>query len=49
MAYKASFGALEIHKGGVWQDIGRPEDHEDEAHPLSVDPIVEQVARIHLP
>lgn len=49
MAYKAAFGALEIHKGGVWQDIGRPEDHEDEAHPLSVDPIVEQVARIHLP
>ena len=26
MAYKAGFGALEIHKGGVWQDIGRPED-----------------------
>lgn len=49
MAYKAAFGALEIHKGGVWQDIGRPEDHEDETHPLSVDPIVEQVARIHLP
>ena len=49
MAYKAAFGALEIHKGGVWQDIGRPEDHVDEAHPLSVDPIVEQVARIHLP
>ena len=49
MAYKASFGALEIHKGGVWQDIGRPEDHEGETHPLSIDPIVEQVARIHLP
>ena len=48
MAYKASFGALEIHKGGVWQDIGRPEDHEGETHPLSIDPIVEQVARIHL-
>ena len=49
MAYKAGFGALEIHKGGVWQDIGRPEDHEGETHPLSIDPIVEQVARIHLP
>lgn len=49
MAYKAAFDALEIHKGGVWQNIGRPEDHVDEAHPLSVDPIVEQVARIHLP
>lgn len=43
------FGALEIYKGGVWQDIGDPQDHSDEAHPLAVDPIVEQVARIDLP
>lgn len=49
MAYKAGFDALEIYKGGVWQDIGRPEDHEGETHPLAIDPIVEQVARIHLP
>lgn len=49
MDYKARFGALEIYKGGVWQDIGRPEDHEGETHPLSIDPIVEQVARISLP
>ncbi|WBU64419.1 arginyltransferase [Paracoccus aerodenitrificans] len=49
MDYKAKFGALEIYKGGVWQDIGNPADHCDEAHPLAVDPIVEQVARIDLP
>ena len=49
MAYKAGFSALEIYKGGVWQDIGRPEDHEGDIHPLAIDPIVEQVARIHLP
>ncbi|WBU55892.1 arginyltransferase [Paracoccus sediminicola] len=49
MDYKARFGALEIYKGGVWQDIGNPADHCDEAHPLAVDPIVEQVARIDLP
>ncbi|NHF73367.1 arginyltransferase [Paracoccus xiamenensis] len=49
MDYKARFGALEIYKGGVWQDIGNPADHSDEAHPLAVDPIVEQVARIDLP
>ena len=49
MDYKARFGALEIYKGGVWQDIGDPQDHSDEAHPLAVDPIVEQVARIDLP
>ncbi|MDP5307713.1 arginyltransferase [Paracoccus spongiarum] len=49
MDYKARFSALEIYKGGVWQEIGRPDDHSNEAHPLSVDPIVEQVARIALP
>lgn len=49
MDYKARFSALEIYKGGVWQNIGDPADHGNEAHPLSVDPIVEQVARISLP
>lgn len=49
MDYKASFNALEIYKGGAWQDIGNPSDHESETHPLAIDPIVEQVARIHLP
>lgn len=49
MDYKARFSALEIYKGGVWQNIGDPQDHSNEAHPLSVDPIVEQVARIALP
>ena len=49
MDYKARFSALEIYKGGAWQDIGDPRDHSSEAHPLSVDPIVEQVARIALP
>lgn len=49
MGYKANFGALEIYKGGRWQDIGTPEDHSGETHPLSVDPIAEQVARIQLP
>ncbi|WP_299364579.1 arginyltransferase [uncultured Paracoccus sp.] len=49
MAYKARFSALEIYKGGVWQDMGDPQAHESDIHPLSVDPIVEQVARIDLP
>jgi arginine-tRNA-protein transferase len=49
MGYKAKFGALEIYKGGQWQDIGDPADHKAELHPLSVDPIAEQVARITLP
>lgn len=49
MGYKATFPALEIFKGGRWQDIGDPADHRAELHPLSVDPIAEQVARISLP
>ncbi|WP_343082084.1 arginyltransferase [Ostreiculturibacter nitratireducens] len=49
MGYKSNFNALEIYKGGRWQDIGEPEDHSAETHPLSVDPIAEQVARIELP
>jgi leucyl-tRNA---protein transferase len=49
MGYKATFPALEIYKGGQWQDIGNPSEHRAELHPLSVDPIAEQVARINLP
>ncbi|WP_142661522.1 arginyltransferase [Paracoccus laeviglucosivorans] len=49
MDYKAKFSALEIYKGGVWQPIGDPAQHSSDIHPLSVDPIVEQVARITLP
>ena len=49
MGYKANFAALEIYKNGRWQDIGDPAEHSSEMHPLSVDPIAEQVARIALP
>lgn len=49
MGYKANFSALEIYLGGRWQDIGDPESHKAETHPLSTDPIAEQVARISLP
>lgn len=49
MGYKASFSGLEIYKSGDWQPIGDPKSHEAETHPLSVDPIAEQVAKITLP
>ena len=49
MGYKAKFAALEIYKQGVWQDIGDPAQHTASTHPLSTDPIAEQVARINLP
>ncbi len=49
MGYKAKFSALEIFQGGQWRDIGNPADHVADTHPLSVDPIAEQVARLSLP
>ena len=49
MGYKAGFDALEIYKNGRWQDLGDPAEHSGETHPLSVEPIAEQVARIALP
>lgn len=49
MGYKAGFSGLEIYKGGQWQPIGDIEAHAADLHPLSVDPIAEQVARISLP
>ncbi|OWJ80564.1 MULTISPECIES: arginyltransferase [Haematobacter] len=49
MGYKANFDALEVYIGGRWQPIGDPEDYSSDTHPLSVDPIAEQVAKISLP
>ena len=49
MGYKAGFSALEIYKGGEWVAMGNPASHVADLHPLSVDPIAEQVARISLP
>lgn len=49
MGYKSRFAALEIYKAGAWRDIGPVQAHSCDTHPLSVDPIAEQVARITLP
>ena len=49
MGYKSKFSALEVYQGGHWHDIGDPTDYSANIHPLSVDPIAEQVARISLP
>lgn len=49
MSYKARFSALEIYKGGEWCDLASPGKISSETHPLSTDPIAEQVARINLP
>jgi arginine-tRNA-protein transferase len=49
MGYKAGFPALEVYVGGQWQDLGSPEDYSNTTHPLSTDPIAQQVAQITLP
>ena len=49
MGYKSRFNALEIFKSDRWEPLGDPERHDAETHPLSTDPIAEQVARLDLP
>ncbi|MBS1303565.1 arginyltransferase [Loktanella sp. SALINAS62] len=49
MGYKANFDALEVFRDGAWQPIGDPDGYDGALHPLSTDPIAEQVARIELP
>ncbi|SFL88706.1 arginyltransferase [Shimia aestuarii] len=49
MGYKAGFSGLEVYAGGQWQRMHTPEDFDAELHPLSTDPIAEQVANISLP
>jgi arginine-tRNA-protein transferase len=49
MGYKAGFSGLELHVGGQWEAMRDPEDYSAQAHPLSNDPISEQVAGITLP
>lgn len=49
MGYKARFSGLEIYHGGEWQPLADPAAYSADTHPLSNDPISEQVANIHLP
>lgn len=49
MGYKAKFSGLEVYMGGAWQSMRNPEAFKPEQHPLSNDPIAEQVANIALP
>ena len=49
MGYKANFAALEVYSDGRWQPIGDPDAYSSATHPLSTDPIAEQVAQISLP
>lgn len=49
MDYKAKYKGLELYHGGNWQPLQDPATYDAETHPLSTDPIAEQVARITLP
>lgn len=49
MGYKSSFSALEVYSRGIWKSLDDAQGFAAETHPLSVDPISEQVARINLP
>ncbi len=49
MDYKSRFSALEIYHKGEWRKYEETENLIADTHPLSTDPIAEQVARISLP
>lgn len=49
MGYKSAFSGLEVYSGGEWQRMRDPADYHAKRHPLSNDPIAEQVANISLP
>lgn len=49
MGYKSRFPALEVYRDGEWHELGDPDEYSSRTHPLSTDPIAEQVAQISLP
>ncbi len=49
MGYKSKFSGLEVYTGGEWVEMNDPEAFSSDTHPLSTDPIAEQVANIQLP
>jgi arginine-tRNA-protein transferase len=49
MGYKASFSELEIFRQGRWEAFKHKDAYSADTHPLSTDPIAEQVANISLP
>lgn len=49
MGYKSNFSGLEVYLGGGWQRMADPKNFHPNTHPLSTDPIAEQVANISLP
>jgi leucyl-tRNA---protein transferase len=49
MGYKAKFAGLEVFRHGTWSPLTAPDSFDTALHPLSSEPIAEQVAKINLP
>ncbi|MFW8592726.1 arginyltransferase [Cribrihabitans neustonicus] len=49
MGYKAKFSGLQIYHESRWKVMTNPDAYSGADHPLSTDPIAEQVANIQLP
>ena len=49
MGYKAKFAGLEVFRDAAWSPLTRPDGFDTALHPLSTEPIAEQVAKIALP
>lgn len=49
MGYKSKFKGLEVFRGGKWEPFRGEDAYTTELHPLSTDPIADQVANISLP
>ncbi len=49
MGYKSRFKGVEVYRNGGWSPIREDDDYDSALHPLSTDPIAEQVAKINLP
>ena len=49
MDYKARFSGLELYRGGSWEPFDGRDSHDTATHPLSGEPIAQQVAALRLP
>lgn len=49
MGYKSAFSGLELYRHGAWEKFRKPDSYSADTHPMSTDPIAEQVANISLP
>jgi len=49
MNYKARFSALDVYHDGKWREMDDPKKFSGATHPLSVQPIAEQVGKLSLP